>query len=170
MTPTAESTHEPRLVPLAEHHIAPVLRLYRRAILPTWLERGRDHDFGRIEGNIRARLGQPDRWMLVVPMPGSAELAGYLAWEKHPDHTSTHTIAHLRMILVHPDWQGSGLGARLLRWFEDAAKAKGCSKALFDVVAGSPARGFYDRQGYRHSGEAAVGARRVQAAQTLRAE
>jgi GNAT superfamily N-acetyltransferase len=127
-----------------------VLDLYRAAILPVWLAAGRDHDFGRIEANIRARLGDPDYGMSVTAFAEGDELAGYLAWERHPDHTSRHTVAHLRMILVHPKHQGSGLGAALMARFEAAARAAGCSKVLFDVVTGSPARRFYEGLGYHH--------------------
>ncbi len=129
-----------------------VIALYRAAILPTWLSSGRDHDFGRIEANIRARLESSDYWMELARVEGSRadDLVGYLAWERHPDHTSRHTVAHLRMILVHPDHQGTGLGQALMHRFERAARVAGCTKVLFDVVTGSPARRFYEQLGYRH--------------------
>ncbi len=134
--------------PLTAADVAPVLDLYRAAILPTWLSSGRDHDFGRIEANMRTRLGDPD-YPMVVALRGDA-MAGYLAWERHPDHTSRHTVAHLRMILVHPDQQGTGLGQAMMQRFEVDARAAGCTKVLFDVVVGSPARRFYEQQGYHH--------------------
>ena len=137
-----------RIAPLRQADVPAVLALYRATILPTWLAHGRDHDFGRIEANIRQRLDGDDYWMTVARHEDA--LVGYLAWERHPDHTSTHTVAHLRMILVHPEHQGSGLGHLLMQGFEAAARTLGCTKVLFDVVAGSPARRFYERQGYRH--------------------
>jgi len=131
-----------------EADIPAVLALYRAAILPTWLASGRDHDFGRIEANMRARLEDPDYHMELALLDGQP--AGYHAWERHPDHTSHHTVAHLRMILVHPDQQGTGLGRAIMARFEDAARAAGCTKVLFDVVVGSPARRFYEQLGYHH--------------------
>ena len=139
--------------PLEVDHVAGVMDLYRLAIQPTWLASGRDHDLERIEANIRDRLGDDDYWMTVaIPTRAGHEapLHGYLAWECHPDHTSHHVAAHLRMILVHPDTQGTGLGRELMHRFERDARAAGCTKVLFDVVTGSPARDFYDRLGYRH--------------------
>jgi GNAT superfamily N-acetyltransferase len=137
---------------LAEADVLQVLTLYRAAILPTWIERGRDHDFKRIEANIRDRLSCDDYDMVVARAGHAAQgqLAGYLAWERHADHTSSHRIAHLRMILVHPDHQGSGIGQELMAHFEHRARSAGCTKVLFDVVVGSPARRFYERLGYRH--------------------
>jgi len=147
---TVESLFD--FTPLTKADIAPVMRLYRESIQPVWIESGRDHDLGRIEANIRVHLGAPDHWMTVTRAAGdpTAGLVGYLAWEKHEDHTSTHTVAHLRMILVRPDQQGSGLGKELMRQFEDAARAAECTKVMFDVVVGSPAREFYASLGYRH--------------------
>ena len=138
---------------LAPDDVPDVVDLYRRCIQPVWLERGRDHDLDRVEANIRARIGTDDYWMIVAPpgpAAGDSPLLGYLAWERHPDHTSHHVVAHLRMILVHPDAQGTGLGRQLMERFEGDARSKGCTKVLFDVVTGSPARRFYDRLGYRH--------------------
>ena len=134
--------------PLTNADFEPVLALYRAAILPTWMASGRDHDFGRIEANMRRRLGDLDYPMSVALL--GAQRVGYLAWERHPDHTSRHTVAHLRMILVHPDQQGTGLGQAMMERFETAARAAGCTKVLFDVVVGSPARRFYEQQGYHH--------------------
>jgi GNAT superfamily N-acetyltransferase len=154
MTTTPPDNIESRFdhTPLLKTDIAPVMHLYRESIQPVWLESGRDHDLGRIEGNIRARFNTPDYWMNVArPADRPTEaLVGYLAWEKHEDHTSVHTVAHLRMILVHPAQQGSGLGQALMTRFEDAARAEGCTKILFDVVVGSAAREFYRTLGYRH--------------------
>jgi GNAT superfamily N-acetyltransferase len=124
--------------------------LYRRAIGPVWLESGRDHDMGRVEANVRRRVGSEDYWMVVAPGTPAEGLAGYLAWERHEDHTSSNVVAHLRMILVDPDAQGTGLGRALMDHFEEQARARGCTKILFDVVTGSPARAFYDSLGYRH--------------------
>ncbi len=140
------------LASLREDDITHVLDLYRASILPTWLEHGRDHSFERIEANIRRRLGGDDYWMTVArPLHApTGPVVGYLAWERHPDHTSAHMVAHLRMILVAPGRQGAGLGRELMAHFEAAAVRAGCSKVLFDVLAGSPARRFYESLGYRH--------------------
>jgi len=150
-TPQVDQTRF-QVAPLSQADIPGVMRLYRESIQPVWIEHGRDHDLGRIEANIRGRLGTPDYWMTVARRDDdrAAQLAGYLAWERHQDPTSHHTVAHLRMVLVAPDEMRSGLGRELMRRFEAAARAEGCTKVLFDVVVGSPAREFYDSLGYRH--------------------
>ncbi len=138
------------LRPLLADDVPAVMDLYRRAIRPVWIESGRDHDLGRVEANLRDRVGSEDYWMVVAPGESDGVLLGYLAWERHEDHTGPHVVAHLRMILVDPDAQGAGLGRLLMDHFEDEARARGCTKVLFDVVTGSPARAFYDSLGYRH--------------------
>ncbi len=138
---------------LTADDVVHVMDLYRLSIQPTWLATGRDHDLDRIEANIRDRVDADGYWMTVAahsPAEPGAPLLGYLAWERHPDHTSHHVVAHLRMILVRADAQGTGLGRELMDRFEDDAREAGCTKILFDVVTGSPARAFYDRLGYRH--------------------
>jgi GNAT superfamily N-acetyltransferase len=138
------------LRPLAEDDIPAVMELYRRAIRPVWIENERDHDLSRVEANIQAHVGGEGYWMIVASGASTSSLSGYLAWERHEDHTGPHVVAHLRMILVDPDAQGTGLGKLLMDHFEGQARAEGCTKVLFDVVTGSPARRFYDSLGYRH--------------------
>lgn len=135
-----------------ERDVAAVMELYGAAIVPVWNEFGRDYDLGRVEENIRANLDNPIYFLHLLRGRNAgpeAPLAGYIAWEKHPDHTSNNVVAHLRMILVHPDRRRSGLASFMLSAFEDMARENGCTKILFDVLAGSPANLFYKRHGYR---------------------
>jgi len=136
------------IAPLDAEAVGGVILLYRDSIQPVWQEHGRDHDLNRIEDNVRQRLGSQDYWMTVARRRW--DVVGYSAWEKHLDHTSRHVVAHLRMLLVRRDLQGSGLGKALMARFESAARGEGCTKVLFDVVVGSPAYDFYLSQGYRH--------------------
>ncbi len=136
--------------PLREDDVQQVMDLYHRAIRPVWEASGRDHDMARVEANLRRHIGGQDYWMVVAPEAAGGGLWGYLAWERHEDHTSAHVVAHLRMILVDPDAQGTGLGRALMAHFEQQARTRGCTKVLFDVVTGSPARAFYGSLGYRH--------------------
>ena len=124
------------------------MALYRRAMVPVWDACRRDYDLGRIEANLRHRLG--DGEYVVEGVDGPQGLLGYMAWEQHPDHTSRYVIAHLRMLMVDPAHQRSGLATGLVQRFEDAARAAGCTKVLFDVIVGSPANAFYQRLGFRH--------------------
>lgn len=130
--------------------IPKVMGLYKRAIVPVWEEIGRDYDLQVIEGNILARIDDHNYHMMVLVDDATGAITGYLAWERHADHTSNHLIAHLRMMMVDPSIQRLGFASTLMDYFEMSAKEAGCTKVLFDVIVGSSARCFYDSRGYVH--------------------
>jgi GNAT superfamily N-acetyltransferase len=128
-----------------------IMNLYEVAIVPLWKKHKRDYDLKRVEENIVQNLNSPHYFMEILYLgdgDDSDSPAGYFAWENHLDHTSNHIIAHLRMILAHPDNRRIGVGRFLIGEFEKAAKVEGCSKILFDVLVGSSANLFYGSLGY----------------------
>jgi len=129
-----------------------IMELYRRVMVPVWERYGRDYDLERVEENIIHNLDAKDYFLHVLRKTGSEPgslPAGYIAWEKHRDHTSNHVVAHLRMIMVRPEDRRRGLASFMIEQFEAAAREKGCTKILFDVLTGSPANFLYDTLGYR---------------------
>jgi len=134
--------------PVMKVDVPAIIALYRRAIVPEWIVGGRSYDLDRVEANLNARLDTAGYTTDVVTRDDV--LVGYLAWEQHADHTSHHVVAHLRMLLVDPTVQRSGVATRLVERFEGAAKSAGCTKVLFDVIVGSPANDFYAQLGFRH--------------------
>jgi GNAT superfamily N-acetyltransferase len=56
-----------------------------------------------------------------------------------------------RKFAVEPDYQGKGIGNELLTYITEFARSEG-GKRLW-CNARSTATGFYDRQGFRHTGE-----------------
>jgi len=133
---------------LTEDDIPKVMRLYEKAIVPTWDGLGRDYDLPTIQRNMLSQIGKQNYHMIVATSGSS--VTGYLAWEQHPDHTSKHVIAHLRMILTTPSQQRVGLASGMMESFEQSARVSGCTKVLFDVIVGSSALVFYDSRGYSH--------------------
>jgi ribosomal protein S18 acetylase RimI-like enzyme len=90
------------------------------------------------------------------------EMAVYVA--QNHDGTVSGTISwskagpkegHLRGMAVRPEFQGSGLGGRLLRRVERDMRAAGCSIASLNTTAVlRRAIGFYEKRGYRGTGRA----------------
>ncbi|MEO1194406.1 MAG: GNAT family N-acetyltransferase [Pseudomonadota bacterium] len=56
-------------------------------------------------------------------------------------------------LYVHPDHQGQGLGARLLRALLDILRNEGHTAAFLWVLSGNPARFFYQAQGGALAGQ-----------------
>jgi ribosomal protein S18 acetylase RimI-like enzyme len=54
---------------------------------------------------------------------------------------------HLVQVQIAPQWQGKGLGERLVRGLLERAAEENCSVVL-DVLAGNPAKRLYDRLGF----------------------
>ena len=137
---------------VVKEDIPGIMELYRVVMVPVWERYGRDYDLERVEENIIENTDAPDYFLQVLresdAEPGPS-LAGYIAWEKHRDHTSNHVIGHLRMIMVRPEKRRRGLASFMIGSFEMAARKKGCTKVLFDVLTGSPANFLYETLGYR---------------------
>ena len=60
-------------------------------------------------------------------------------------------IARIGRIAVLPRWRAQGHGSRILRLLEEAALARGANQIL--LHAQLPVREFYERRGYRVSGQ-----------------
>jgi ribosomal protein S18 acetylase RimI-like enzyme len=54
---------------------------------------------------------------------------------------------HLVQVQIAPQWQGKGLGERLIRGLLQRAAQENCSVVL-DVLVGNPAKRLYDRLGF----------------------
>lgn len=62
-------------------------------------------------------------------------------------------VAHLNLLAVDTDWQGRGLGHRLVSWLETSALTAGIFVVCLEVRARNPvALRFYRRLGYREAG------------------
>lgn len=65
-----------------------------------------------------------------------------------------HDKLYIGMLCVQPDFQGGGLGKKLLAAADEMGKEKGCSGAKMQVLSQRKELiEFYERRGYRRSGE-----------------
>ncbi|MBD3920416.1 GNAT family N-acetyltransferase [Paenibacillus sp. PR3] len=72
-----------------------------------------------------------------------------LAWS---DRDGTPSCIH--RLVVHPEYQGRGLGKQLLQYAEALAKQQGSSSIRLDVYKGNPsAVNMYSRANYKQVGE-----------------
>ena len=68
-------------------------------------------------------------------------------------HSDTHKArpgeAYIDHIAVEPDWQGKGVGGKLMLWAETTAVSRGCKYISLEVMKGNPAIRLYQRKGFR---------------------
>ena len=94
------------------------------------------------------RLAVRLQQMHVIVACASEEIVGTIAGSTHG------ALGHLRGMAVLPEWQGSGLAARLLAAIEARLQKEGCTTVTLDTTL--PLRAamrFYEKNGYKRSGK-----------------
>jgi GNAT superfamily N-acetyltransferase len=132
-------TPDLRLCPVAEADFEPLLSLSIR-VLRADLER-----LGRFRPELRReRFRAIFKPATLSAIEVAGECAGCIGAEPHSDHL------HIHAFYVQPEFQGCGLGAAVL------AQVTGQYPGLpvrIEVLKASAALGFWQRQGFRQSGE-----------------
>ena len=140
----------PHDAPRVAHAIEEAMVRYRDISPPGWMPHT------HVEAKERETLEHPS-YRCVLAEPGGV-LAGHVGWEPAVDsrHDSDDpSLVHLRQLLVHPGWWGSGLAARLLAIAIDDCTARGFARMhLFTPAARGRARRFYERHGWHTAGPA----------------
>jgi ribosomal protein S18 acetylase RimI-like enzyme len=91
--------------------------------------------------------GDPARVVLLIAEDDAGDLVGLVLGTEVDDDTSG-TIAQIGALYVLPDWQGHGLGRRLLREAASQLATLGFSTLHIGVLtANLPARRFYEAMG-----------------------
>ena len=99
------------------------------------------------------RLGEAKRWA-----EGAFERSGDLVAmasaraARGDDGTEIKRRGRLGALFVHPERWGEGIGLALLRRAEGAMRDLGCESATLETPEAAPARGFYERNGWRANG------------------
>jgi GNAT superfamily N-acetyltransferase len=105
---------------------------------------------------LRENLGRPDTWCAVAESGETA--AGHVAFiparTREQPHEPVPGLAYLWMLFVREPWWGTGLAADLLRHAIAEAAARGYEAMRLETPSGhARARAFYEREGWRRSGE-----------------
>jgi GNAT superfamily N-acetyltransferase len=90
------------------------------------------------------------RQMHVLVATAAGNIVGTISAAIHADH------GHLRGMAVLPEWRGAGVAAKLLAAIEAWLRSRGCRQITLDsTLPLEPAMKFYEKHGYRRSGNIA---------------
>lgn len=133
--------------------VAAGFRTYRAFTPPDWRPRPALQEEAELHvvlssGSVRSRIA-------VTP---ESRVVGFTAWRPATARTDPPEPipgrAHLRALFVAPPLQGSGLAAELLTWSVDGMRESGFDSAqLWTPAEHTRARTFYEREGWRDTGE-----------------
>lgn len=90
-----------------------------------------------------------DRRFLFMDRDGDGDLVGHasLILFKEGEQAGTGVVE----MSTRPSARGKGVGSRLLRAVAECARSNGCRTLAVEVIATTPAVGFYDRHGFARS-------------------
>jgi GNAT superfamily N-acetyltransferase len=115
----------------------------------------RPPDLERTRAQWHLRLREDDRWSRVASGRDGA-VAALASWRPAREHGEQGPrvpgVGYVSHLYVHPDLWRRGIASRLLELAETAMRATDHARAILWTPTGAPARGFYQRCGWRVDG------------------
>jgi len=109
----------------------------------------------RTRAQWRLRLREDDRWSRVA-LDGEGALVALASWrparEYGEEGRCVAGVGYVSHLYVHPDRWGRGVASGLLELAETAMREAGHDRAILWTPTDAPARGFYERCGWRPDG------------------
>lgn len=122
--------------------------------LPDWL-RSKDFDYAKLTAHLTYIVGSPD-WGVFCAIDSMGVPVGYIAGVACPTQAwSSERHAVESCLYVHPASRGTPAAIKLIRAFEEWAKAAGCTSVALSVGSGldvDRVTSLYERLGYRRYG------------------
>ena len=109
----------------------------------------------RTRAQWHLRLREDDRWSRVgIDRVGAlVALASWRPAREHGEEGQTvPSVAYVSHLYVHPELWRNGVASGLLELAESAMREAGSTRAILWTPTGAPARGFYERCGWRLDG------------------
>jgi len=109
----------------------------------------------RTQAQWHLRLREDDRWSRLA-VDRDAALVALASWrparEQGEDGSRVPGVSYVSHLYVHPDRWGEGVARGLLSLAETAMRESDHTRAILWTPTGAPARGFYERCGWRLDG------------------
>jgi len=119
--------------------------------MPPWRDRDESADGVRrdIERHLRERPESSHLFIAEIGAGTFAAPAGFLHLQTTVDFFTGAPNCHISDLALAPEWDGQGIGGRLLAFAEDWARERGCRFVTLGVFPGNArARALYERHGY----------------------
>ena len=100
--------------------------------------------YDKIENN-------PDHIIVVALLDGKIVGAATLLLESKFIHDGA-IVGHIEDVVVDKNYQGQGIGEKIIKYLLEYAKAKGCYKTILDCV--DDVKPFYEKLGFKHNANA----------------
>ena len=100
--------------------------------------------YDKIENN-------PDHIIVVALLDGKIVGAATLLLESKFIHDGT-IVGHIEDVVVDKNYQGQGIGEKIIKYLLEYAKTKGCYKTILDCV--DDVKPFYEKLGFKHNANA----------------
>jgi GNAT superfamily N-acetyltransferase len=111
--------------------------------------------FERTQSQWHLRLREGERWTRVV-IDSDENLVALASWRPAREHgdegVEVPGVGYVSHLYVEPSRRGHGIGGGLMGTAEKAMRAGGCTSSILWTPEGAPARGFYERCGWRRDG------------------
>jgi GNAT superfamily N-acetyltransferase len=109
----------------------------------------------RTQAQWHLRLHEDDRWSRVAIGQHEA-LVALASWRPAREHgeegPEVPRVGYVSHLYVHPDLWGNGIASGLLELAGDAMRKADHMRAILWTPTDAPARGFYERSGWRLDG------------------
>lgn len=106
--------------------------------------RSQDWAWGQI-GVVREKASGRIVASLTLKLPSQA---GDATFPTFAQHVCGSGEAYVEVVFVDASCRGKGVGGYLLRWAEELARSKGCTRITLEVTRTNRAVGLYKRVGY----------------------
>lgn len=126
---------------LKDKEISKIIQLHKKSIFPLWKRLKRDYSVKEVKeyAGLTFKKGKVFGYFDNKKLVGCV---GIVLDKKH-------NVGEVRHLLVHPKYQGKGIGRGMIHFIEEYARRKAKKLRLDVLIKNNKAVGFYDKLNYR---------------------